>query len=443
MELSAGVFGRAGVREGQYAELRAERTVTLELVWRGRDMTAASVTTEEGGCARVITARGSSFASFTGHDHAGALRAARLQAPLLGSAGPTGLAPAEPVRGQFGPAVPAPAGLPGKIEMLAAYAEQIMGAHPSITGSLVHFRQVARDVELVTTEGTQVAYGHVDLTLQMTVYASGPGTAVGSVSAGSAGDFAAVTGLESRIDEACRSAVESLTAPASEPGCYDVVCDGSLAGIWAHETIGHLAEADHQEPGTVPAMAGPPWLSVIDTGGPPSARGHVVIDDEGVRCRDVDLIRDGVIGGRLHSRETAHAFGEKPTGNARSVGFGHPPIPRLRTTCVLPGPHRLADMIGTTGRGLLASGFYGGQTDRMSFTFTPAECRLIEDGEVRGRVRAPVLSGRISDALGRIDMVGDDLWDRDTSASCGKLGQWPLPVSSFAPSIRIRGIDVG
>jgi TldD protein len=297
---------------------------------------------------------------------------------------------------------------------------------------------------VVTVDGTDVEYEQADLTLQVTVYAAGgAGMAAGSLSVGSAGDLRVVAGLEPRVEAVCQAAVDSAAAPACEPGSYDVVCDGSLAGIWAHETIGHLAEADHQQPGAAPVVAGPAFLTVIDTGGLPGQRGHVAVDDEGVPCADVDLIRDGVIGGRLHSRATASLFGEAPTGNARAVSYRHPPIPRLRTTRILPGPHQVGEMIAGTRDGLLATGFYGGQTDRLSFAFTPAQCRRITGGEVRGLVRPPVLSGTIAGALGRIDMIGDRACERDTSASCGKLGQWPLPVSSFAPPIRVRGLDAG
>lgn len=449
------LFARAGLRAGEYADLRIEQARTLDLVWRGTELSSANAAVDEGCCARVVTTRGSSFVSSTDRDHVGALRAARAQITLIDPIGPCGLARVEPVTGSYGTEAGG-AGeempLDAKIAQLAGFATRIMSAHPAITGALVYYRESARTVTVLTSEGGHVEYGHRDVTLQLTAHAGGSGSAVasGSVSLGGRDESViAAEGLPGEIDEACRTAVDTLTAPACPSGPYDVICDGSLAAIWAHETIGHLAEADHQVPG-VPAAdglrsgqrVGPPFLTITDGGGPHRARGHVAVDDEGVPARDVDLIREGVIGGRLHSRTTAYEFKEDTTGNARAVGFRHPPLPRLRTTWIHPGPHHLAEMIAGTGRGLLAGGFYGGQTDRRSFAFTPASCRLIEDGEVKGLVRGAVLSGDIRGTFGRIDRVGDRTWGRDTSASCGKLGQWPLPVSSYAPAIRIRGLDV-
>lgn len=458
MEPAAGTlarpFARAGLRAGEYADLRVERAKTLELVWRGAEMSSAGAAVDEGFCARVVTARGSSFVSSTDGDHVGALRAARAQTTLIDPIGPCGLAQVEPVTGCYGTEAAAEDDempLDAKIALLGGFAARITSAHRAITGALVYYREAARTVTVVTSEGGHVEYGHRDVTLQLTAHAgSGSEVTGGSVSLGGRTESIVVAdGIEAEIDEACRTAVDALTAPACPPGPYDVICDGSLAAIWAHETIGHLAEADHQVPGAPAAdglrtglRVGPPFLTITDGGGPARARGHVSVDDEGVPARDVDLVRDGVVGGRLHSRTTAYEFKEEPTGNARAVGFRHPPLPRLRTTWIHPGPHNLAEMIAGTGRGLLASGFYGGQTDRSSFAFTPARCHIIDDGEVKGLVRGVVLSGDIRGTFGRIDRVGDRTWRRDTSASCGKLGQWPLPVSSYAPAIRIRGMDV-
>ncbi|MES4909071.1 MULTISPECIES: TldD/PmbA family protein [unclassified Streptomyces] len=447
-------FAAAGLRGPEYAELRAERSRLLSAVWRGGALEGINWTLDEGGCARVLGPGGSSFVSYTDGDPATALRQARHRSQSLAAA-PTRPAEREPVRAAYRTEATEPVAdiaLDEQVGLLAAYHARALAAHPAITGALVYYRHTHSTVDLVTSDGSELSWTRGDMTLQITVYAGdGGGRGVGSVSVGSAGDFAAVRGMEERIDQAAATAVELSRAPALKSGTYDVVCDGALAAIWAHETVGHLAEADHQlgDPDMVEAMkpgrqVGPAELTITDAAGPPTARGHVPFDDEGTPARNVTIIGKGVLEtSRLHDRRTAAAFGESPTGNARALDFRHPPLPRLRTTCIEAGPDALADMIGgIRGRGLLACGFLGGQTDRLGYVFMPATCRLVEDGEVKGLVRGATLSGDVLDSLGRVDAVGQEVWRGDTSASCGKQGQWPLPVSSWAPAIRLRGLRV-
>src|SRR5690348_16142477 len=79
---------------------------------------------------------------------------------------------------------------------------------------------------------------------------------------------------------------------------------------------------------------GKPVLNVGDNGAAPGLRGTLPFDDEGTPTQDTALIREGILAGRLHSRETAAAMGERPTGNARALSFRHPPIVRMTNTYI-------------------------------------------------------------------------------------------------------------
>jgi TldD protein len=445
------MFAAAGIRAYEYAEVRTEQLRVLELLWRGDAAETATVSHEEGACARVVGPDGWSFASASTDDPGAVLAAAAAQARLMHRACPgfrTDPVPGDTTPPPVGPASTADLRTSDKASVLGACHAAAISGHSAVTGALLYYREVVRDVQLRTSHGRQIEYRHRDVACSLSVYAADGGTtATGLVSLGG-GDFATLGDLRPQVDDAVRSAVELLSAPPVPAGMYDVVCDGALAGVWAHETLGHAAEADHAadddavlfQPG---AVVGPDILTIGDGPGRPGARGYVPVDDEGHAGQDVVLIDHGrATGARLHSGLTAAAWNQPLTGNARALDYRYPPLPRLRTITVQPGPHTLPQMIGETGRGIYASGFSGGQTDRMSFTFNPAECRLIEDGQLRGRVRGAVLSGGIADAVARVDRVGDTLWSGDTSAACGKQGQWPLPVSSWAPAIRLRGLHV-
>jgi TldD protein len=457
--MATDVFAAAGVRADEYAEVRTERNRILDLVWRGRAAEAAILSHEDGVCARVYSPAGWSFASTCAEDPAVVLRRARAQAGLV-NAGRRAFTPGPAVTLNLEPTTDGEAagtaaraetvGLDAKTELLSAYHAAALRAHSSVAGALLYYRESHRRVRLRTSHGCDVWYAACDVTLQLTVYAAdGTDTATAALSLGSGGDLGPLHDLDADVARTAAMAVDLLRAPPVQPGAYDVICDGPLAGAWAHETVGHLAEADHPAvdelaaafaPG---AVVGPPALTIVDGPGSPGARGHVPVDDEGVMGTDVVLVDRGrATGARLHSAQTATAAGQRPTGNARAVDYRHAPLPRLRTIAIAAGPDSLTEMVASTRRGLLAAGFYGGQTDRISFTFSPGHCRTIEDGKIGGLVRGAVLSGGIVSALGQVDRVGGEVWRGDTSASCGKQGQWPLPVSAWAPPIRLRGLYV-
>jgi predicted Zn-dependent protease len=79
-------------------------------------------------------------------------------------------------------------------------------------------------------------------------------------------------------------------------------------------------------------------------------------DVEGTPKRPVDLVRDGVTRGVLHTRRTARKLGAESTGNAVEGGEGFGAVP---TNPVLaPGERTTADLIGSMSRGLLVTDFW-------------------------------------------------------------------------------------
>lgn len=441
----------AGLRAGDYADLRVERTRIADVVWRGDGLEGVSTHQDDGCCARVAGPSGASFASSSTLDLAAVARRARQDAEGMPAAP---MASARPAHGEYPRAAgepPEQVSIAEKVELLGGYHKTARASHPHVTGVLVYYRECLSEAELTSSDGTSLSYQRRDLTLQVTVYAgTGADRVAGSVSVGSGGDFSAVRGLTAQVESAAATAVDLVRAPGVETGVYDVVCDGPLAGVWAHETIGHLAEADHHlgdadlqqvlEPGR---RLGPSSLTIADGPGRPGSRGYVPFDEEGTEAREVMMIRDGVVAApRVHDRSTAARFAETPTGNARALNFRYPPLPRLRTVAVTPGGASAEALIAGVEHGILACGVLGGQTDRLGFTFHPAQCRLIRDGQAGELVRGVVLSGSVLNAFASIDAVGREQWRGDTSAGCGKQGQYPLAVSSWAPALRLRGIRV-
>jgi len=184
-------------------------------------------------------------------------------------------------------------------------------------------------------------------------------------------------------------------------------------------------------------------LTVGDNGAADGLRGTLPFDDEGVPTRDTPLIREGILVGRLHSRETAAKLGERPTGNARALSFRHAPIVRMTNTYIAPGSGTFQDLVRDIPLGVYACGAFGGQTMLENFSFTAAYGYMIRDGAVAEMVKDVVLAGNLFETLDQIERIAGDFQWNEMGGGCGKGGQFPLPVTEGAPHVRIERALIG
>jgi TldD protein len=182
-------------------------------------------------------------------------------------------------------------------------------------------------------------------------------------------------------------------------------------------------------------------LNITDGGTVPGQGGSMKYDDEGTECTLTYLVKDGILSGRLHSRETAAMMGEKPTGNARAQSYRFPPIVRMTNTSIEPGPNTFEEMVADIKYGIYAVRPHGGQTSFEQFTFGAGEAFEIVDGKVGQRLRNVSISGNLFKTLENIDMIaGDRSWQ--SVGYCGK-GEQLAPVGGGGPHIRIIDCVVG
>jgi TldD protein len=184
-------------------------------------------------------------------------------------------------------------------------------------------------------------------------------------------------------------------------------------------------------------------LNAGDNGAAPGLRGTLPFDDEGTPTQDTPLIREGILVGRLHSRETAARLGERPTGNARAISFRHPPIVRMTNTYIGAGPETVADLMQDIPLGVYACSAWGGQTVLENFSFTAAYGYMIRDGVQAELVKDVVLAGNLFQTLDRIERIAGDFRWNQMGGGCGKGGQSPLAVTEGAPHVRIEQALVG
>lgn len=337
-----------------------------------------------------------------------------------------------------------------KKELCDRYTEILKSVDPRITTTSVRYGDAAQRVIIASSEGTLIEQSWVDMEMRFAATArNGDTVQTGRETTGSRKAYEDLTNLDQQVHSAAQRAIAALSLPSVKGNTYTVVIDPILSGLFVHEAFGHLSEADmaYENPDLLEVMSigrrfGPKELQIFDGAAPEGHRGSYFYDDEGTPATTTQLIKDGVLVGRLHSRETAGKLGEAPTGNARCLNYHYPPIVRMTNTWIERGKTPVADLFTGIEEGVYARNWLGGMTNGEMFTFSAAEAWMIRNGQIAEPVRDVTLSGNVFQTLADIEGIGDDFyWDE--SGGCGKGGQSGLPVGCGGPSLRIRNVVVG
>lgn len=436
-----------------YAEIRVERAETTSLSYMGPVLENIGTTITRGGCVRACIRGGWGFAAFNRiEDAAESARAACVMAELAGES-ETVLAKTGQVIAKIGSgALIDPSGitLGEKRDVLKRYNDRMVREKDIVTTNSL-YRDTKKTVWLHTSEGAMIEQEKVFAGVHlMAVAREGVNVQRGMKSFGDQRGFGTVLDRDGEVEAILKITRDLIRAPKVEGGVYPVILDPQLAGVFVHEAFGHLSEADfvYENPQARDMMRlgrrfGPDMLNIVDDGSLSGESGFTPYDDEGVKARKNYLVRDGILAGRLHSRETAGRMGEEPTGNARAITAAYRPIVRMTNTFIERGESSLGDMLEKVRNGIYACGFLGGNTDLERFTFSSAYAFKIENGRITTPLRDVILSGNVFDTLDQVFMIGDDLTLYGGLGGCGKGDQSPLPVSDGSPHIAIRNVLVG
>jgi TldD protein len=442
--------------KADYTEIRIEDKQTCRVAFRGSDLETANANIDKGGMVRcLIRNQGWGVATFNDLDDLVAMVDQAYQCARVGTVPePIELTPAEPVESVTTAMlnrdfrdVP----LSEKKALAERYNQILLGYNNRIVDTQSIYSDVFTHLTLANSEGTYIEQDK-------------PSVVIGAFATARDGDnvqqanevYSSTLGFEYVLDKdvlvrnAAIRAVELLNARSVQAGQYPVVIDQMLAGVFIHEAFGHLSEADfvYENPKAREMMTfgrrfGQRILNVYDDGSIPNVRGTTLYDDEGTPARRNWLIKDGMLVGRLHSRQTAVKMGEAATGNARAVNYRFPPIVRMTNTAIDNGTATFDDLIKDIKLGIYACDAYGGETQLENFSFSSSYAYMIRDGRIAELVKDVSLAGNIFTTLGNIDLIGNDFKWLNTGGGCGKTGQFPLPVGMGAPHIRIQNVVIG
>jgi TldD protein len=441
--------------DAEYAETRAQKLCKTMLTLKEGRVEAAKQGIENGIALRVLVNGAWGFASIGSMNKgvimntvANACRMAKNASSRVKT--PTKLAKTKTIKDhvRIKPVEnPSIILLEEKIKTALAINKAALSYDKRVKGCTVDYLDLTDTSYFANSEGTSIEQDRLYVWARITATASSKG--IFTLSREEIGSTAGYEVFDSAPEvmgeKVARRAIKQLGAKSPKGGKSQVVLGPNVVGVFVHEAFGHLAEADLALAGGLlqnkfGKKVGSNLVTFYDDGTVDGAFGSFKYDDEGVPTQKTLLIKDGVVKGLMHNRETAQKFNTEPTGNARAENFRMGPIIRMRNTFMAPRDHSLEELLEGVSSGYYLKSFRGGQAS-LDGTFQVGiqEAYEILDGEIGAPVRDVSISGSTLETLFKVDAVGKDfeLWP----GRCGK-GQTAF-VCDGGPHIRVKEVIIG
>jgi TldD protein len=189
-----------------------------------------------------------------------------------------------------------------KKDLCLRQCKTAMAISKSIANTTSGFGEYHGTIYYANTEGTKVSYEPLLVGLRILCVAKRGANIVDARDShgGSIGldEFEKEEQTPEKMAEnAANWAMEKLKAKPAPAGKFDALIDPKLAGVLAHESFGHLSEADFVVIGGSPLTGrigqtlGTEHVSIIDEGLPDKGGYKIFFDDEGVPCARVEILK--------------------------------------------------------------------------------------------------------------------------------------------------------
>jgi len=247
-----------------------------------------------------------------------------------------------------------------------------------------------------------------------------------------------------------------FSSVAPPEGEINIVVGNEVAGIIAHEAIGHPFEADRII-GMEGAQAGESYISinsigdsiasrevtVLDDPTLPSTYGFYIYDDDGVPSSRRVLIKEGIVEGFLHNLITGYLTGAYSNGSARSESYRDEPLVRMGVTFFEPGDYKFDELISEVKHGIYVRSFTEWNIDdlRLNQRYVGYEAYLIKNGEIGDPLKYPVIETNTYNLLRSLVARSEEIILYP--GLCGKGDPMQIvPVSFGGPHMLFENIRV-
>ncbi|MEL6300822.1 MAG: TldD/PmbA family protein [Pseudomonadota bacterium] len=206
---------------------------------------------------------------------------------------------------------------------------------------------------------------------------------------------------------AAQQARQKLSAPSVKPGKYSLVLDPTHLMLTIHESVGHPLELDRvlgyeaNYAGTSFATLdkwesgefeyGSKIVNLFADKIQPHSLGAVGYDDEGVKTKKWDLVKDGILVNYQAIRDQAHIINEEEShGCCYAQSWSDVQFQRMPNVSLAPGEEKLSvdEMIADVEDGIyiVGRGSYSIDQQRYNFQFGGQLFYEIKDGEITQQI---------------------------------------------------------
>lgn len=235
------------------------------------------------------------------------------------------------------------------------------------------------------------------------------------------------------------SAKQKLTAKSVVPGKYDLVLSPEHLWLTIHESVGHPTELDRvlgyeaNFAGTSFATIdkweskkfkyGSSNVNIVADKTVPGSLGAVGYDDEGVACKQWDIIKDGILVNYQATRDQVHMLGQSEShGCSYADNWSSVQFQRMPNISLAPGKKRLTpdEMVKDVKKGIYIVGDGSFSIDQQRFNF-----------QFGGQMFFEIKNGKIGEQLEDVAYQSNtqEFWNA-CSATCDER-DWRLGGSFF------------
>jgi TldD protein len=262
-----------------------------------------------------------------------------------------------------------------------------------------------------------------------------------------------------------RDAKRKLTAKSVTPGKYDLMLSPEHLFLTIHESVGHPTELDRvlgyeaNYAGTSFATLdkwqsknfkyGAPIVNIVADKTTPGSLGAVGFDDEGVRCKEWNIIKDGILVNYQATRDQAHIIGEKEShGCSYADSWSNVQFQRMPNVSLAAGKKKLTpdEMVKEIKKGIyiVGDGSFSIDQQRYNFQFGGQLFYEIKDGKIGEMLEDVAYQANTQEFWSACAGICDERdWRMGGSFFDGK-GQPPQIsiVSHGSSTARFNGINV-
>lgn len=264
---------------------------------------------------------------------------------------------------------------------------------------------------------------------------------------------------------AAEQAKQIIAAKSVEPGKYDLVLEPSHLWLTIHESVGHPLELDRvlgyeaNFAGTSFATLdkwksknfnyGSKQVTLFADKTQPGSLGAVAFDDEGVKTKRWDLVKDGVLVNYQAIRDQAHILGEKEShGCCYADNWSSVQFQRMPNVSLAPGKDQLTpqQMISNIDKGIyiVKDGSYSIDQQRYNFQFGGVLFFEIRNGKIAGMLKDVSYQSNTQEFWNACTQVCDERDYRLNGSFFDGKGQpsQSSAVSHGSSTARFNGINV-